>query len=204
MHQLPKCCLECARSGSCPPGCPVRLLPVEKPLRVLYCLFDKQYFERATGIEQSQWDSQLGALLAIKNKRLEILMQEIYGELTQPAFGSERVIEAVSTMILVELSRYSRQLCGKKSVNGDSVLAPWQLRRIQERIQQSPGLGYPSLAELAELCGISQGHLARTFKASTRWQIHKYIAEERLKVAKTYRPAWGLKVRRISPPYSDA
>lgn len=168
--------------GFLPPGCPIRLLPVEKPLRVLYCMFDTDYFEEVTGIAQTQWDQQLGSLLAIKNKRLEILMQEIYGELMQPDFGYERVLESVSVMILVELSRYSRQLSQKKS--GEGVLAPWQLRRIQERIQASQQLGYPSLAELAALCGISQGHLARTFKASTGWQIHKYIAEERLKAAK--------------------
>ncbi len=171
--------------GFLPPGCPIRLLPVENPLRVLYCMFDKDYFEANTGIPQAQWDEQLGSLIALKNKRIEILMQEIFAELIQPDFGCERVIEAASTMIIIELARYSRQLARKQSGRGDSLaLAPWQLRRIQERIQASLDLGYPNLSELAELCGISQGHLARTFKASTGWQIHKYIAEERLKTAK--------------------
>ncbi len=172
--------------GFLPPGRSVRLFPVENPLRVLYCMFDKDFFERTTGIAQQQWDEQLGSLVAIKNRRLEILMQEIYAELIQPDFGYALVIEAASTMILMELARYSRLLDRKKSKHGDSsTLAPWQLRRIQERIHASLELGYPSLADLADLCGISQGHLARTFKASTGWQIHKYIAEERLRAAKT-------------------
>lgn len=64
-------------------------------------------------------------------------------------------------------------------------MAPWQLRRIEERIQASLELGYPDSSELANLCGVSQGHLARAFKASTGWQIHRYIAEQRLDAAKT-------------------
>lgn len=171
--------------GFLPPDRSVRLFPVEKPLRVLYCMFEKDYFENATGSTQQQWNDQLGLLVSVKNKRLEILMQEIYGELVQPDYGYERVIEAASTMILMELARYIRHLGRKNAKHGDSLaLAPWQLRRIQERIQASLELGYPNLAELAELCGISQGHLMRSFKASTGWQIHKYIADERLETAK--------------------
>jgi len=58
------------------------------------------------------------------------------------------------------------------------------LRRIEERIRASLEMGYPISSELADICGISQGHLARSFKASTGWQIHRYIAEERIKTAK--------------------
>jgi AraC family transcriptional regulator len=171
--------------GFLPPGCSVRLFPVGKPLRVLNCVFDKDFFERTTGITQRQWEEHTGSLVSIKNKRLEILMQEIYAELVQPGFGHDLLVEAASTMMLVELARYARQLDRKKSKYGASLaLSPWQLRRIQERIQSSLELGYPNLSELADICGISQSHLMRSFKASTGWQIHKYIAEERLKVAK--------------------
>lgn len=176
-----------ARSvGFLPPGCPIRLFPMEKPLRVIYCMFDKNYFEHATGITENEWNEQLGVLMSLKNKRLEILMQEIYAELLQPDFGSERVIAAVGEMLLVELTRYAQKLQRKKSNPGNILaLAPWQLRRIQTRIESSLELGYPNLSELAELCGISHGHLMRTFKASTGWQIQKYIAEERMKAAKS-------------------
>lgn len=171
--------------GLLPPGHSVRLFPIGKPLRVLLCIFDEDHFQRVTGTTREQWDEHVDLLVAIKNKRLEILMQEIHAELLQPDFGSETLLESVSNMILVELARHARKLNrqGGKSVNS-VALAPWQYRRIQERIQASQQEGYPSLAELAELCGISQGHLARTFKLATGWQIHKYIAEERLRTAK--------------------
>ena len=57
--------------------------------------------------------------------------------------------------------------------------------RALERALRQHDRDFHWLAELADLCGISQGHLARTFKESTGWQIHKYIAEERLKAAKS-------------------
>lgn len=171
--------------GFLPPGCHLRLFPVETPFRLLNCIFKKDYFEKITQITPELWTEHTGSLVSIKNKRLEILMQELYAELVQPGFAHELLIEAVSTMILVELARYARQLERKSSKYGATLaLAPWQLRRIQERIQASLELGYPNLSELAELCGISQSHLMRTFKASTGWQIHKYIAEERLNAAK--------------------
>ncbi len=171
--------------GFLPPGCPVRLFPVEAPFRVLNCIFKKDFFERTTGIALEQWNELIASLVSIKNKRIEILMQEIYAELVQPGFARDLVIEAACTMLIVELARHAQQLARKNSKYGASLaLAPWQLRRIQERIQASLEMGYPNLSELADICGISQSHLMRTFKASTGWQIHKYIAEERLNVAK--------------------
>ena len=171
--------------GFLPAGRSIRLFPLEKPLRVLYCFYDAGFFERATGIAREQWEKHADALVALRNKRLEILMQEIYAELDQPGFAHGLLIEAVTTLMLVELARHARQLDRRTSRHGDSLaLAPWQLRRIEERIRASLEMGYPISSELADICGISQGHLARSFKASTGWQIHRYIAEERIKTAK--------------------
>lgn len=172
--------------GLLPPGHSIQMFPLGKPLRVLSCVFDDQFFQQTTGTTRELWDEHVGLLVSIRNKRLEILMQDIYAELLQPDFGHELQIESACNMILVELGRYAQRLTRGGSRHGAGVaIAPWQLRRIQERIQAGPELGYPGLAELADLCGISQGHLARTFKASTGWQIHKYIAEERLRSAKS-------------------
>jgi len=171
--------------GFLPRGCAVKLLPVESPLRVLDCSFSPEFFERTTGLTPGHWDRHTGSLVSIRNRRLEVLMQEIYAELMQPGFAHEMLIEAVTTMLLVELARYARQLDRRSARPGAGLaLAPWQLRRIQERIRAAGELGYPKLGELAALCGISQSHLMRTFKAATGWQIHKYVAEDRLNAAK--------------------
>jgi len=172
--------------GFLPPHYRVQLFPLEQPLRVLYCFYDADFVEDTTGVTRERWERHAGPLAALRNRRLEILMQEIYAELDQPGFGHRLLIESVTTMMLVELARCARQLDRNHSRQGDSLpLAHWQLRRIQERIQASLDLGYPSLSELASLCGVSQGYLARAFKVATGWQIHKYICEERVNTAKT-------------------
>jgi AraC family transcriptional regulator len=171
--------------GFLPAGNSIRVFPIEKPLRVLYCFYEAGFVESTTEIAREQWEMHINSLVAIRSRRLEVLMQEIYAEFDHPGFAHGLVIEAVTTLMLVELARHVRQLDRKGPTHRDGLaLAPWQLRRIEERIEASLGLGYPLLSELADLCGISQGHLARSFKASTGWQIHKYIAEERIKAAK--------------------
>lgn len=171
--------------GFLPPGQPVSIFPGE-PFRAINCSFAPDYFEATAELPADLWEAHTADLVEIRNRRLEILMQEILGELLQPGFAHALLIEAAATMILVELARYGHQLQRSGARGGAGRgLAPWQLRRIRERLAAALEAGYPNLAELATLCGISQSHLMRSFKASTGWQIHKFIAEDRLKTAKT-------------------
>lgn len=165
-----------------PPDCAVKLHSVNGPLRVLNCNFEKRNFEAVTHINKRLWEEHRQALVEIKDRRLEVLMQELYAEMVQPGFASELLIESVSNMILVQMARYCLQL--EQMKQRCQGLAPWQLRRIQERIKSSLERGYPSIEELARICSISQSHLMRSFKKSTGWPIHKYVAEERLQMAK--------------------
>lgn len=172
--------------GFLPPDCSVGLFPVDTPYRLLVCSYEKEYFEATTGVTRAQWDAHTGLLVSIRNNRLEILMQEIYAELEQPGFGHEQLIDSLSMLMLIELARYARQLERRGPGHSSSLaLAPWQLDRIQQRIDSALELGYPNLEELARLCAISQSHLMRSFKDSTGWQIHKYIAEQRIETART-------------------
>lgn len=171
--------------GFLPPGQPVSIFPGVSAFRVLNCNFARDHFEATAELPEELWEEHAASLVTIRNRRLEVLMQEIHAELTQPSFGRDLLVEAAGTMILVELARYGRELERKRPRGGAARgLAPWQLRRIQERLAAAPQTHYPDLGELAALCGISKSHLMRSFKTSTGWQIHKYIAEERLKTAK--------------------
>ena len=126
----------------------------------------------------------MAALASLRNKRLEILMQDLHAELEQPGLAHEVLIASVADILLVEVTRLVAMLERKKPGRGVVLaLAPWQLLRIEQRIKASATQGYPSLGELARMCSVSEGHLARSFKASTGWQIHKYIAEKRIKAA---------------------
>jgi len=78
--------------GFLPPGCAVRLYPMDGPFRVLNCDFEPAHFEAATGFGQDIWDEHTGALVSIRDRRLELLMQEIHAELVQPDYGQEEVV----------------------------------------------------------------------------------------------------------------
>ena len=182
-----------------PPNCAVKIFPPDRPFKLLNCTFQKDYLEAVTEIGYSDWEEHTGALVSIRDRRIEVLMQEIHSELTQPGYASEILIDAVGKLILVEMGRYDRRLgTGNSRNSAGQALAPWQLRRIQERIDVAPETSYPTLEELANLCGISQSHLMRTFKLSTGWPVHKYIANERLAAAKRLLAADELSTKEIS------
>ena len=84
--------------------------------------------------------------------------------------------------IAVELARYLR--VGRPEQPKAGGLAPWQRRKITEFLQTATGVA-PTAGELATLCGISRGHLMRSFKASTGQTLHEHIEEVRLDRAKT-------------------
>ncbi|MAR92963.1 MAG: hypothetical protein CML06_19110 [Pseudomonadales bacterium] len=167
-----------------PPDQPVRVYPLEAPLRVLHCAIDEAYFEQVTQQGPDHWKSHAGSLLNIRNEPVERLMNHLHVELRQPGLGHEMKLETIGKMMLIELGRYGQQLKIASEKNPSSLaLAPWQLGRIYQRIAEGPQLGYPKLAELAALCGVSEAHLSRSFKQATGRHVHKFITEHRTRAA---------------------
>lgn len=159
----------------------ITMRPLGEPLRTLNCWFDRDVFEAETGIDQSGWADRAGEFLPVANSNLEAMMRRIRLELEQPAFGSRQVIEAASTMILVEMARIGR--AGRAEAGSVSGLAPWQLRRVRERMAHAVEAGYPDIQELAGLCGVSRSHFMRMFKGSTGQTAQAFIASSRLAAA---------------------
>jgi AraC family transcriptional regulator len=160
----------------------ITMHPLGQPLRTLNCWFDRDYFENATEIDVQGWSDRAGSFLSIPNSTVGAMMRRIHAELARPGFGSEQAIEAASAMIAVEMARLGRSRIADEKA--DRSLAPWQLRRIRERIEAAPGEGYPRVQELAELCGLSRSHLMRTFKATTGHSLHEYITDQRRSMAR--------------------
>ena len=165
----------------------ITMYPLEQQLRTLNCFFDKAFFEETTEIDSDGWYERAGSFMMLSNRTVETLMATIHGELLQPGFAAELMIEAASTMIAVEMARLGKQRDGSLASafgRGNRGLATWQIRRIRERLDAAQKLGYPRIQELAELCGISRGHLMRMFKASTGQPLQRYIIQERLGTAR--------------------
>lgn len=62
-------------------------------------------------------------------------------------------------------------------------LAPWQLRRAQDRLRAELG-GTPSLPAIAAECGLSVSHFARAFRQSLGVSPHAWLVRQRIARAK--------------------
>lgn len=178
----------------------ITLHPLGKPLRTLNCFFDRISFETATEMDAAGWRELAGSFMTVRDKSIEDMMQRIHRELMLPRFGSEAMIEATTTMIAVKIARLAKfsvsQMVDFRSRCGG--LAPWQLRRIHERIAAAPETGYPGVQQLAELCGLSRSHLMRMFKGSTGSSLHEFIADHRLAAARQLLASDQLSIKQVA------
>lgn len=179
----------------------ITMYALESPLRTLNCFFDRAYFEDTTEIGSDGWYDRTGSFSMLSNRAIANLMATIHGELLEPGFGSSQMIEAASMMIAIEMARFGQSANGIGATvlaAGNQGLAPWQLRRIRERLDAVASQGYPSIAELSKICGISRSHLMRMFKASTGQSLHRFITLERLNAARSMLAQDSLSIKEIA------
>ncbi len=102
--------------------------------------------------------------------------------LEHPERASQLFVEHVSYAMNLHLATtYGRmQPPATRSTGG---LSPWQMRRATDFLIQRLD-GQLSLLELANYCGLSRSHFARSFKRSTGRAPHQWLADKRLERAK--------------------
>lgn len=143
------------------------------------CQLAEDFLDRWIG-ECQRWDeARLTAGLNIRSVSLRSVLARLAQELQSPGFAADVLIESLSMQLAVELARYFREAPREHRGGG---LAPWQLRRIEERLRER--FDAPALQELADLCRISARHLTRAFKASRGVTIGAYVHEVRIEHAK--------------------
>jgi AraC family transcriptional regulator len=113
-------------------------------------------------------------LMQINGPLLEQTMRRIAQELAAPGLASNLLLEGLGLQLSAELIRYM----GQSEPPNRGGLAPWQLRRIRERIFDE-ALTPPSCAELAELVRLSPRHLARAYRISTQTTLSEAVADAR-------------------------
>lgn len=148
-------------------------------IRVLRFVFDAP---RAAPILEACPDPSvefLHSLLNIRSDTLRSLMRLALRELAGQGEHSRFALEALMQLVGIELARlFERQQDGRCG----GRLAPWQYRRIKERLEEPREP--PTVAELANLCGISARHLHRQFLALTGKTVSGYIDARRIERAK--------------------
>ncbi len=155
----------------------------------IVCSFTSEAVEQWFGEDMEWTDGRLQAMLDINNANVRRLLFRMGEEIRSPGFATPTMVELMTAQVAVELARHLRGLEGDQATGG---LAPWRLRRIDERL--ADGSGVPSLEELATLCNISVRHLTRAFRISRGRSIGSYVADHRVDEAKNLLAA-GMSVK---------
>lgn len=148
-------------------------------IRVLRFTFDKAVAKRVMNCAPEPTLDFLQSLLNIRNDTLRTLMRLAHRELADQAERSVEALQAIMELVVIELERLFDH---QHFMRSGGRLAPWQYRRIRERLDAP--LPPPSVAELSELCGISARHLHRQFFALTGKTVSGYIDARRIEQAK--------------------
>jgi AraC-like DNA-binding protein len=127
----------------------------------------------------------VGALLATQGARDDTLFH--LTKLILPALGRPNVFcqlfldHFVLMLCSHVVHTYSASRTTPKVYQGG--LAPWQARRVTELLHQHLD-GELRLSKLADECGLSVSHFARSFKTSCGAPVHRYLISQRLESAK--------------------
>ncbi|MET0364853.1 MAG: AraC family transcriptional regulator [Sphingobium sp.] len=176
-------------------------LPADEPIRLrshcrdqnaIVCTFLPSKVSQWLGEDMVWTDSRLQATLDICNANIRRLLFRMGEELRGPGYAADILIELMAAQVAVELARHLRGIEGDQALGG---LAPWRLRRIDERL--NAGSDLPTLSELAEMCNISVRHLTRAFRISRGRSIGSYVAEHRMDESKRLL-AGGVSVKEVA------
>jgi AraC family transcriptional regulator len=166
-----------------PAAIPLKYQGIGGPYRHVTCRLDTAVFERMTDF-QNRWDGNLAKVCRnIRLPQLNTAMLRLAQEALTPSFASDLLVDSIANVLAVDLARHIRNEMGE-SPKAKGGLAPWQMRRIEEYVEDSPDTSL-SIGLLAGLCGISSGHLMRAFKQTTGETVHAYV--ERVRLSKAQR-----------------
>jgi AraC family transcriptional regulator len=124
-------------------------------------------------------DRRREAGLDITDANIRRLLLRLAQEMRNPGFASEALVELIAAQLAIELCRYCTAVREGPPTGG---LAPWRLRRIDERLKEVGAA--PTLSELAALCNLSLRQLGRAFRASRGHSIGDHVAQCRIDHAK--------------------
>jgi AraC family transcriptional regulator len=113
---------------------------------------------------------------------LHHLTQLILPSLNRPEMFSPLFMDSFTLMVCSHLvGRYAQIRETIPQFKGG--LAPWQRRRVAELLKEHLD-GEIKLATLAEECGLSVSHFARSFRRSFGTSAHRYLILQRVEIAK--------------------
>lgn len=175
------------------PGIAIRTHAEGGKVRILRCTFSAERQAALIGQRHSPSLVLLQTLTNLRSDPMRSQMKLLQRELEDPREGSRDAASALVRLLGIELERLLDQ---DLAPTPGGRLAPWQFRRIRERLDA--GGERPSVPELAQLCGISVRHLHRQFLNLTGVRISDYIEGQIVSRAKSLLTGTPMPVRQIA------
>lgn len=128
------------------------------------------------------WSVRLRNFDRSTSSTLEILLLQLSREISHPSFASAMMMDSLIKSLAILILRGSQLEQNKPSSQSQGGLAPWRMKRMDDRIFSD--LPPPTLSELADICGLSLRHLSRAFKKQTGETIQDYVRQAAITRAK--------------------
>lgn len=132
-------------------------------------------------------------LMNLRVEAIRTVMRLLLREAENAELGSPAAGAALVKLLEIELVRLLDQDLEPKA---GGRLAPWQFKRVRERLEA--GGMRPSVSELAGLCGISVRHLHRQFLNLTGVTISDYVETHLVGRAKTMLSTTPMTIKQIA------
>lgn len=147
--------------------------------KAVICNLHKDIVARYLDAELDWTDERLEASLDIADRALVSTLLQLGDEARNPGLASDVLCEALAVQLAVSLYRNFADISDTPRSGG---LSPWRLALITDRVRSEGGS--PTLAELADLCGLSVRHLTRAFRESRGTSLGTYVAAHKIERAK--------------------
>lgn len=151
---------------------------------VLHLYVDRAKLQEIAGAvhDRSFGDVALRDVLKVSDDLLTRMGQLLADEATSDRFGSRLFVDAVAQQMCVHLLRnYAELTAPAPSASGQ--LSKPKMRQLEDYIREHIADDL-SLAQLAEIAGVSPSHFARLFRNSFGVPPHRYLLERRLAAAR--------------------
>lgn len=123
----------------------------------------------------------VGGACSIKDLSMIQLMQLLHDEIRTPGFASTAMIESISEVLRIKLSRLLRP--STESAAAAPGLRKLDIALVHDYIEAQSGRS-PSVTELARLLNMSRRSLLRRFRSATATTVVDYITQIQLTKAK--------------------
>ncbi|MDP3907348.1 helix-turn-helix transcriptional regulator [Novosphingobium sp.] len=175
------------------PGLAIKTRAQGGQMRILRCTFSEAKRREMLGSRHHPSLAMMQTLMNIRQDTIRAVMRMMLREVESPHLASPVAAAAHVKLLEIEITRLLDQDLEPKA---GGRLAPWQFRRVRERLEA--GGNRPSVPELAALCGISVRHLHRQFLNLTGVTISDYVETHLVNQAKTMLGSSALTVKQIA------